>query len=79
MKNEIILYRSNELPSRIEVRIEDETVWLNREQMSMLFGRERTVISRHINNIFKENELQKKVGCAKFTHTTQHDSIKGKT
>ena len=58
MKNEIILYRTDELPSRIEVKIKDETVWLNKEQMSLLFGRERTVIGRHISNIFKEGELQ---------------------
>ena len=70
MRNEIILYRSNELPSRIEVKIKDETVWLNKEQMSLLFGRERTVIGRHISNIFKEGELQKEVVCANFAHTT---------
>jgi len=79
MKNEIILYRSNELPSRIEVKIKDETVWLNKEQMSLLFGRERTVIGRHISNIFKEGELQKELVCAYFTHTTQHGAMKGKT
>jgi len=79
MKNEIIIYRSNELLSRIEVRMENETLWLNKEQMSLLFGRERTVIGRHINNIFKENELVKEVVCAKFAHTTQHGAVKGKT
>lgn len=79
MKNEIILYRTDELPSRIEVKIKDETVWLNKEQMSLLFGRERTVIGRHISNIFKEGELQKEVVCANFTHTTQHGAMKGET
>ncbi len=79
MKNEIILYRTDELPSRIEVKIKDETVWLNKEQMSLLFGRERTVIGRHISNIFKEGELQKEVVCANFAHTTQHGAMKGET
>ena len=79
MKNEIILYQADELLSRIEVRVEDETVWLNKEQMSFLFGRDRSVISRHINNIFKEGELQKKVVGAFFALTTQHGAIIGKT
>lgn len=79
MKNEIILYRPNELAEHIEVRLEDDTVWLNKEQISVLFGRDRTVISRHINNIFNEGELQKEVVCAFFALTTQHGAIKGKT
>jgi len=78
MKNEIIMYQPNELASRIEVRIENETVWLNKDQMSGLFGRDRSVISRHINNIFKAGELQKDMVCAFFARTTQHGAIKGK-
>ncbi len=58
MKNEIILYQNETFAERVEVRIENETVWLNKEQMSTLFGRDRTVIGRHINNIFKEGELE---------------------
>ena len=79
MKNEIILYQSDELTERIEVRVEEETVWLNKDQMGSLFGRDRTVIGRHINNIFKEGELQKDMVCAFFALTTQHGAIKGKT
>ncbi len=79
MKNEIVIYQPNELTARVEVRIEEETVWLNKEQMSLLFGRDRTVISRHINNIFKEGELQKEEVCAFFALTTQHGATKGKT
>ena len=78
-KNEIIIYQAEVLTARIEVRVEEETVWLNKEQMSLLFGRDRTVINRHINNIFKEGELQKEVVCAFFALTTQHGAIKGKT
>ncbi len=78
-KNEIVLYQSKELLSRIEVRIDDETVWLSKEQMATLFGRDRTVIGRHINNIFKEKELEKELVCAFFALTTQHGAIKGKT
>ena len=59
MKNEIVIYQPKEISTRIDVRIEDETVWLNKEQMSLLFGRDKSVISRHISNIFKEGELEK--------------------
>ncbi len=79
MKNEIILYKSEELTQHIEVRVGEETVWLNKEQISSLFGRDRSVISRHINNIFKEGELKREEVCAYFAHTTQHGAIKGKT
>lgn len=79
MKNEIILYQSNELTSRIEVRIEDETVWLNRNQIAYLFGRDVKTIGKHINNVFSEGELIKELVVAKFAITTQHGAIKGKT
>ena len=49
--------------------MQDETVWLSVEQMAELFDRDRTVITRHINNIFKEKELAKNEVCAKFAHS----------
>lgn len=58
-EGEIILYQS-ENSTQIEVRIEDETVWLTQAQMVELFQRDVSVISRHISNIFKEGELEKK-------------------
>ena len=70
MKDEIIIYQADEASTRLEVRIDNETVWLSMEQIGILFGRDRTVINRHINNIFKEGELQKDVVCAFFAHTT---------
>jgi hypothetical protein len=57
MKNEIILYSTNELSEHIEVRIEDETVWLSQQQMAALFHQTKQNISLHINNCFRENEL----------------------
>ena len=54
MRNEIILYRPNEETEHIEVRIEDETVWLNRKQIVSLFGRDVKTIGKHINNALKE-------------------------
>jgi hypothetical protein len=79
MSNEIVLYQSNELPERIEVRLENETVWLNRQQISLLFGRDVKTIGKHINNVFVEGELIKDVVVAKFATTTLHGAIKGKT
>ena len=59
--------------------MKDDTVWLSLDQMSRLFGRDRTVITRHINNIFKEQELIKKEVCAKFAHTTSHGALTNRT
>jgi hypothetical protein len=59
MKNEIIIYQSDELTERIEVKLEDETVWLNQEQMALLFKQTKQNIRLHINNCFKENELDR--------------------
>jgi len=77
-KGEIILYQPNN-SLKLEVRLEDETVWLTQAQMSILFGRDRTVISRHIRNVFMDGELQENMVCANFAHTTPHGAIKGKT
>jgi hypothetical protein len=79
MKNEIILYRPNELAEHIEVRLEEETVWLNRNQMAVLFGRDVKTIGKHINNVFNDGELEKEVVVKKFATTTQHGAIKGKS
>lgn len=66
MSNEIVLYQSNELTERIEVRLENETVWLNRQQLSVLFGRDVKTIGKHINNVFSEGELEKEATVANF-------------
>ncbi|HOE38768.1 MAG TPA: RhuM family protein [Bacteroidales bacterium] len=66
MSNEILLYQSNELTERIEVRLENETVWLNRQQLALLFGRDIKTIGKHINNVFAEGELQKTSTVANF-------------
>ncbi|MDI9311954.1 MAG: RhuM family protein [Limnohabitans sp.] len=59
MKNEIVLYRPNELAEHIEVKIDEETVWLSQQQMAVLFNQSKQNISLHITNCFKENELEK--------------------
>jgi hypothetical protein len=78
MKNKIEIFKTADNKIELQVQMDADTVWLSRSQMSELFGRDRTVISRHISNIFKENELDKSVVCAKIAHTTQHGAIKGK-
>lgn len=70
-KGEIILYQPNE-EVRLEVRLENETVWLTQAQMAELFQRERTVITKHINNVFKEKELEEKCN-VHFLHIANSD------
>jgi len=79
MKNEIVLYRPNGLAEHIEVMFDEDTVWLNRQQIAELFGRDVKTIGKHINNVFSEGELDKEVTVAKFATVTQHGAIKGKT
>ncbi|MDE6226502.1 MAG: virulence RhuM family protein [Muribaculaceae bacterium] len=69
--NEIILYQPD-ASVKLEVRLEDDTVWLTQQQMSDLFLRDRTVITRHINNIFKEKELEE-ASNVHFLHIANSD------
>jgi hypothetical protein len=66
-KNEIILYQPDEAV-KLEVRLENETVWLTQAQIALLFGVDRTVISKHFKNIFKTRELKEDSTCAIFAH-----------
>jgi hypothetical protein len=75
MKNEIILYRPDELAEHIEVRFDNNTVWLTQAQMAELFGRTKQNISLHINNAFKEGELMPSLVVKEYLTTTQHGAI----
>ena len=66
-QNQIILYHPNDTIS-LEVRLENETVWLSQAQIAELFERDRTVIGKHIKNCYKEGELDPNITCAKFAH-----------
>ena len=77
--SQLLLYQTPSGTIKIDVRLEDETVWLTQEQMAMLFGKGRSTITEHIQNVFKEEELDEKVVCREFRHTTQHGAIEGKT
>ena len=78
MDQSIVVYENGD-NLRLQVKTDGETVWLTQEQMCQLFGRNQSVIARHIANIFKEGELEKEVVYAKFAYTTRHGAIAGKT
>ena len=77
-ENKIVIYQTEDGQTQIDVRLENETVWLTQAQMADLFQKDRTVITRHINNVFKEGELNREQVSAKFAHTTRHGAIEGK-
>lgn len=66
---EVLVYETPEGDVRVDVRLERETVWLRQDQMSELFGRERSVVTKHVRNVFREGELDPKSVCANFAHT----------
>lgn len=65
-KSEIIFYHSKDGKTKIQVRLDEDTVWLTQEQMSELFQKDRTVITKHIANVFKEGELDEKSNVQKM-------------
>ena len=75
---EIILYQTADGKANIDVKLENETVWLTQDQLVQLFDRDKSVISRHIKNIFEEGELDPKVVVAKNATTTPHGALAGK-
>lgn len=77
-KQNIIIYQSADGSVKVDCRLAAETVWLNQLQISQLFGRDKSVVNRHINNILKEGELDEKVVVANFAIPTPHGAIQGK-
>ncbi len=78
-KGEIIIHKPAKGEVELKVRLEDETIWLNQEQIASLFGTQRPAITKHLKNIFQSGELDEKVVSSILEHTTQHGAIKGKT
>lgn len=78
-KGEIKIYQTKDGQTAIDVRLEKETVWLNQDQIALLFDKSKSTINEHINNVFKEGELEKEEVVRKFRITTQHGAIEGKT
>jgi hypothetical protein len=79
MNSAILIYQNPDGNIKIDVRLEEETVWLTQAQMGQLFGKDKRTISEHIRNIFKEGELNENMVVRKFQTTTQHGAIAGKT
>lgn len=78
-KNQLVLFKSKDGQVSLPVTLERETVWLSQRQMADLFGKDRTVIGRHIRNAIEEGEVDEKVVCANFAHTTRHGAMEGRT
>ena len=74
----IIIYQTADGLTKIDVKVENDTVWLSLDQMAELFQRNKSTISRHIKNIFEEGELNREVVVVKYATTTQHGAIEGK-
>ena len=77
-ENKIVIYKDKNNSIQLEVKLDGDMVWLTRQQIATLFGRDYKTISKHINNALKE-ELADEVVVAKFENTTQHGAIEGKT
>lgn len=74
-----LVYNLPDEDVNIDIIIKADDIWLNQKGMSELFGIDRTGIGKHLKNVFDEGELDEKVVCANFAHTTEHGAIKGKT
>ena len=66
--DKIVIYRTSDGQTSVSVRMDGDTVWLSQAQMAELFQKDRTVIGRHISNIYKEHELERETTCANFAH-----------
>ena len=79
LTSEMLIYQDQYGKIKIDVRLEDDTVWLTQAQLCELFQKSKATISEHIKNVFAEGELDEKVVVRKFRTTTQHGAIAGKT
>ncbi|MEF3691752.1 MAG: hypothetical protein V3574_01680 [Candidatus Moraniibacteriota bacterium] len=83
MKNKeqknIIIYQVKSGAIKLQGDFKHENIWATQKQIGEIFGIDRTVVTKHIKNIFKDNELDRKKVSAKFAHTTKYGAIKGKT
>src|SRR3990167_1212382 len=72
--NEIIIYQSDDGNISVNVMLQDENVWLTQSQLAQLFGKDRSVIAKHIKNILSQEELESSV-CANFAHTASDGKV----
>ena len=78
-KDQIVIYKDENNSIQLDVRMEGEMLWLDRQQMATLYGRDYKTISKHINNALKEELAGSEEVVAKFATTTRHGAIEGKT
>lgn len=74
-KGEITIYRTKDNKVSLEVKLEENTVWLTQKSIASLFKTDRSVITKHLRNIFNNKELDKKSVCAKFAHTARDGKV----
>ncbi len=74
-----VIFQTSDGKVNIDVFFKDDTVWLTQKALSVLFEKDRSVITKHLKKIFESGELQEDVVCANFAHTTLHGAIEGKT
>ena len=74
-----VIFKIKDSKVNIDVKFKNETLWLTQKQIAELFEKGRSTISGHLKNIFEENELDEKVVCREFRHTTSHGAIEGLT
>ena len=65
-KSDFEIYQTSDGLTKIDVRLEDETVWLSLDQMAMLFDRDKSTVSRHIKNVFLRRRIGQEISCCKF-------------
>lgn len=71
MNSEVLIYKNKDGQIKLDVRLEEETVWLTQEQMATLFCKGRSTITEHINNVYEESELEPNSTCRKFRQVRQ--------
>jgi hypothetical protein len=74
-KGEIVIYRGTKGTPALEVRLEEDTLWLTQKQIAVLFSTERSVITKHLRNVFRDGELERESVCAKFAHTAEDGKV----
>lgn len=75
LENQVAIFKNESGDIEVSVKLSDETVWLSLNQLTEVFGRDKSVISRHLSNIFKEGELEQESTVAKFA-TVQMEGVK---
>ncbi len=77
--NEILLYTTPNGKVKVEIYLQNETIWLSQQKIADLFGVDRTIVTKHLKNIFASNELTENSVCAKIAHTAADGAMVGKT